>query len=393
MTEYRESLYGLKYDQWEERRLPKHRKPANRAALRKASQEKKPDGGLALGGARLMAEGLNPEGAELLVRKIVAYSATKIFHAPVSWPDDSDYSWVRIQGDTPEYSATLTGELKDYLENSSELGQFAKDRRLRETVEDVEKRAGTKSTYLVVEERGQITECIMNRGECWQGPDGGRDGVVIFKTRGGAWPTFSEHVERDTALLAAMRTMTGVPHPFELHARSVCYITDQGEPAHPRTMEMDVSYGGLRSTKPLARGMVAGWASQLGENAEWLRRASLDPAINELLAAIRLDKAKDEEHFRLWYLRLWQALVDVGLYCELQAMRDHLEELQTQQRWKDLKEHRNAIAHWWTERVDYEKVAELHRFAVEVADYIVTVSRESACRSVPRLTHLSGDSD
>ena len=122
--------------------MPKHRKPASRAALRKASQEKKLGGGLALGGARLMAEGLNPEGAELLVRKIVAYSATKIFHAPVSWPDESDDSWVRIQGDTPEYSATLTGELKDYLENSSELGQFAIDPGLRETVEDVEKRSG-----------------------------------------------------------------------------------------------------------------------------------------------------------------------------------------------------------------------------------------------------------
>ena len=95
-------------------------------ALRKASQEKKPGGGLALGGARLMAEGLNPEGSELLVREIVAYNATKIFHAPVSWPEESDDSWVRIQGDAPEYSATLTGELKNYLENGSKLGQFAK---------------------------------------------------------------------------------------------------------------------------------------------------------------------------------------------------------------------------------------------------------------------------
>ena len=355
--------------------MGKHRKPASRTALRKASQEKKPGGGLALGGARLMAEGLNPEGSEFLVREIVAYNATKIFHAPVSWPEESDDSWVRIQGDAPEYSATLTGKLKDYLENGSKLGQFAKDPGLRETVEDVEKRAGTKSTYLVVEERGQVTECTMDRGECWQGPDGGRDGVVIFKTSGGVWPTFSEQVERDTALLAAMRTMTRAPHPFELHTRSVCYITDQGEPAHPMTVEMNVAYGGFRSTKPITRGMVAEWASQLGENAERLRRASVDPAVNELLAAIRLDKARDEEHFRLWYLRLWQALVDVGLYCELQAVKDHLEGLKTQQRWKKLTEHRVAIAHWWTERVDYEKVADLHRLAVEVADYILTVSR------------------
>ena len=322
-----------------------------------------------------MAEAFNSEGSEFLVREIVAYTVTKIFHAPVNWPDECDTSWVRIPGETPKYSAVLTGELKDYLENASKQGQFAIDPGLRETVEDVEKRAGAKSTYLIVEEHDQITGCRMDQGECWQGPDAGRDGVVIFKTSGGAWPTFTEQVERDTALLAAMRTMTKAPHPFELHARRVCYITDQGEPAHPLTMEMSVAYGGFRSTKPIAGGMVASWANELGENAEQLRRASSDPAVNELLAAILLDKARDEEHFRLWYLRLWQALVDVGLYCEIRAVKDHLERLKTEQRWKDLTKHRVAIAHWWTERVDYEMVADLHRFGVEVADYIATVSR------------------
>ena len=353
--------------------MAKPLKPAIRAARRKASLENKPGGGLALGGARWMAGTLNPEGSEFLVREIVAYTATRIFHAPVNWPDDGRVSWVRIPGESREYSATLTGELKNYLENASELGQFANDPGLRETVEDVEKRAVDKSTYLVVEESGRITGCRMDRGECWQGPDAGRDGVVIFKTSGGAWPEFTEKVERDTALLAALRTRTKAPHPFELHARCVCYITDQGEPAHPVTTEMNFGYGGVRVTKRIAGGNVAEWADQLGQNAGRLLRASADPAVSELLAAMRLDKARDEEHFRLWYLRLWQALVDVGLHCQMQEVKDHLDGLRKRQRWKDLTAHRVAIAHWQTERIDYEKLADLHRFAVELADFILTV--------------------
>ena len=355
--------------------MGKHRRPESRAALRKASQEKKPGGGLFLGGARVAAEAFNPEGSGFLVREIVAYKATRIFHAPMNWPEESGDWWVRIPGETREYSATLTSELTDYLESASKLGQFGIDPRLREAVEDVEKRAGTsKEAYLVVEENGQITECRMDRGECWQGPDGGRDGVVIFKTSGGTWPTFSEQVERDTSLLAAMRTMTKAAHPFELHARSVCYITDHGEPAHPVIFETNFAYGGVRVTRPIVGGKVAGWANQLGEGSGRLLRESIDPAVKELLAAIRLDKPRGEEHLRLWYLRLWQALIDVGLYCEKQEVKRHLKGLETQQRWKDLKEHRNAVAHWWTDSVDYEKVADLHRFAVEVADYIVTVN-------------------
>ena len=328
-----------------------------------------------MSGVRLLAENINPEVSEFLVREIVAYNATKIFHAPVRWPDENDDSWVRIQGETPDHSATLTGELKGYLDNESNLGQYAIDPGLREMVGKIEKQSGSGSTYLVVEERGLIADCRMDQGECWLGPNNGKDGVVIFKASGGAWPTFNEQAERDLALLAAMRTMTKVTHPFELHIRSVCFITDKREPAHPMTIEMNVAYGGVRAITQISGGTVLEWADQLADNAERLRRASTDPAVNELLAAIRLDKAEDEEYFRLWYLRLWQALVDVGLYCEQEEVRNRLKVQKEQQRWKDLSKHRTAIAHWSTDIVDYEKVQDLHRFAVEVADYITTASR------------------
>ena len=169
--------------------------------------------------------------------------------------------------------------------------------------------------------------------------------------------------------------MTKVTHPFELHVRSVCFITNKGEPAHPMVIKMNVAYGGARVIKQIPSGSVVEWANQLVDNAERLRRAITDPAVNELLAAIRLDKAGDEEYFRLWYLRLWQALVDVGLYCELEEVRNRLMVLKEQQRWKDLSKHRATIAHWSTDIVDYGKVDDLHRFAVEVADFITTASR------------------
>ena len=56
-----------------------------------------------------------------MVREIVAYQATKIFHAPVNWPEESGDWWVRLPGETREYSATLTSELKDYLASASKL--------------------------------------------------------------------------------------------------------------------------------------------------------------------------------------------------------------------------------------------------------------------------------
>ena len=169
--------------------------------------------------------------------------------------------------------------------------------------------------------------------------------------------------------------MTKAAHPFELHARSVCYVTDKKETAHALAFEVSIAYGGARAISPIPGGEVEEWTDRVGERVERLLLASSDPAVNELLTAIRLDETRDDEYFRLWYLRLWQALRDVGEFCKPQTVRAHLGTLRDQPRWKALTKHRNAIAHWQTGRINYEKVADLHRFAVEVADFIANTTR------------------
>ena len=362
--------------------MAKHRSAASRAALLKASRDKRSGGGFTLSGAREMARSISPKGSEFLVREIVAYTVTKIFHAPLAWPTDCETFWVRIPGGTPEYSATLTGKLRRYLQDISEVGQIGKSPSLRETVEKLEKQSGNSSpAYLVVEERGKVSGCRMDRGECWQALDSVGGGVVIFKTTDGAWPTLNDRVEQDTATLAAMRIIEMADHPFEQHTRDVCFVTDRGETAHPLSMGINIAYGGARSLKVIVEREITNWAEQLGENINRLLQVNKDPEVSELLSAIRLDKARDDEYFRLWYLRLWQALVDVGIHGKDQAIKARLELLKTKQRWKDLTEHRVAIAHWWTEKVDYSMVQDLHRFAVEVAGYIIEEDKKGPKRS------------
>ena len=341
----------------------------------KASLKSTKEGGLGLAGARSMAQALNPDITDFLVRDIVAYNVIRIFHAPMDWPEGDGASWAQLPDSTSEYTATLTGDLTKYLESASTLGRLAKDPVVREKVEEIVKRSSSNSTFLVIEERGRVDGCTMDRGECWPGPARDPDSVVVFNLAGGAWPDFSEQVERDTELLAALRIITKTDHPFELHARSVCFVTDAGETAHLANFEAKVAYGGARSMPRISEGEVSRWADQVAHRVKRLRRASADPAVSELLSAIRLDKARSEEYFRLWYLRLWQALRDTGEFCTSAKVKSHLATLQPQQRWKDLTKHRNAIAHWETARVEYEKVADLHRFAVEVLDYVATVTK------------------
>ena len=73
--------------------MAKHRNPKLRAALLKASEEEEPAGGIFLGEAGRLAQVLNPDATEFLVREIVAYKATRIFHAPVIWPAEEGDAW------------------------------------------------------------------------------------------------------------------------------------------------------------------------------------------------------------------------------------------------------------------------------------------------------------
>ena len=61
-----------------EAKMAKARDPATRAASLKASLERTKEGGLALSGARMMAQALNPENSEFLVRDIVAYNVSDL---------------------------------------------------------------------------------------------------------------------------------------------------------------------------------------------------------------------------------------------------------------------------------------------------------------------------
>ena len=344
----------------------KHLRPEDREAARLAGANN-PRGGLTLDGARAIGKTLNPNMPDFLVRSIVGYTVTKIFDTPVAWPTESGICHYRISGGTSKYSATLTGKLTDYLRSESELGQFVKDPGLRENVQNIENNSGVNPTFLVVEECGEIGACRMGQGECWQGPNSGRDGVVIFKTTDGAWPTLSEQIEQDTSLLAAMRAMSRSTHPFELRAKHVLFLTDQDESAHPYVVDVSVAFGGLRVLRPLD----PDWPGALGATVKILREASGDPAVKQLLAAIRLDNVRDgDDYLRLWYLSLWQALNDVERHCNNKTVKRWMTDGPERKRWKDLTLHRNAIAHWQTDKVDYERLANLHCYALEVVAFI-----------------------
>ena len=90
------------------------------------------------------------------------------------------------------------------------------------------------------------------------------------------------------------------------------------------------------------------------------------PQVAELIDSLLLDKTQDEGHFRLWYLRLWQAAVDAKRYLGEPGLEDGRSVIAGKFTPKELKDYRNSIAHWWTGKMDFSFVTEIQQTVLEL---------------------------
>ena len=95
------------------------------------------------------------------------------------------------------------------------------------------------------------------------------------------------------------------------------------------------------------------------------RDATAKPQIAELMEALLLDRSKDDKYFRLWYLRLWQALNDARKLIRVNEFRSG-EIVAGKKTINELRNYRNEIAHWWTGRLDYSYADDIQRTVVKL---------------------------
>ena len=354
-----------------EDKLPKHMKPERRTLEREASKKLVCDGYLTLAWARNLAE----KGSSILERHIVSYQLTKIFHSPFSWTDITNVDFISIAGfesGGATCSAILTHDLAKYLNEISDQDQYNFSPGLRDKVASLASKHGDGSVFLVVEEAGSIERCTLNRGECFYGKvSEDQEGLILVRTMDGAWPEIHEAVDFENKVLAMVRARTKTLHPYEFHAMSVCYVTDSGEIMIPLEPSISVSYGGLRVSKVIPKENVDQWGAEFQKSMDRVDTFEPNAALTELLFAIRLDSAKDEKFMRLWYLRLWQALVDFGIVFKKNSrIGPELVRMSRGPEWKELTKHRTAVAHWQTELIDYSMVGRIHEYALTVINLV-----------------------
>ncbi len=338
-----------------------------REGLRESSLAENETGGFTLAGVKLMADGAaGGEGkAERIDCKIEKFRVTKIYNIPIWWDGTEEERKSKILYSEKGFVVVITDDIEEYLKKESRYGQYARDAVLREACKKINE-SHRRSVFVIMEEVGETEEKEFNQGECWKNPiEGKEDTIIIFKTTDGNWPGGKENIKAERVVLSAIKLETEATDNIKQEARCFCYETTEGKTVYGLEPTMSIAHGGLRVDRRAKGIEIKETTQKLKDRIIQLKKEGQEVSVREVLNALLLGESQNEEYFRLWYLNLWQALVDFGQeYCKNKGI-DLKKERETKE-YKELKEHRNAIAHWSTEKINYELLTEIQKTGIRV---------------------------
>ena len=338
-----------------------------------------PPANFTLAGMRMAYE---RSGGKALSCTISGYCRTQIFEFPgVDFHPDGDEPHHTIY-ESLDVRATVASDLVGYFENSPLGKHYVISPRLRyevgETVETISSQQPNRAPlFLVIEEANQLTPVEMVKGECYvldevvvqDGENvpvlvGGREGeefIVACHTIDGAWPELPYNQLVVNMVLAAVRAGQQTPGLIRKHFDQACLVTDDD-----RFVEM------MRFTLSSAEGSTAtpmdttAYRARLSEIQRAIAAVEQDigaPHMALLVNAMYSDERKDDAFQRLQYLQLWQSLQDAARkYLNYQKKLPGNKDVVAGNRsLGELLDYRDDIAHWRTDTIDGNFLADLRR--------------------------------
>ena len=313
---------------------------------------------------------------------ITGYCRTFVFKFPSSYLVTEEPVAHQVIYARGGLKAAIVSDLPAYFEQeSAESLHYSISVSLRASVRSIYEKAVEQSSrnwqshpevplFVVIEEYAEVSPTVLNSGECFMIDEdrikGGKEGeraLVAYYAIDGSWPDFHADMSVVNMVLAAVKIEQNVTSHIEELCNHSCFISSEGQAVyiHPGA----TASGSPESISFLKPPDLREKAGRIEAILQGMRSDS-EPAAAELFDSILLDKTKDDNYLRLWYLRLWQAAEDAKRHLGYPQL-DNLDTVIAGKRTpKELTEYRNAIAHWYTGRIDYAHLGDLQRTAMEL---------------------------
>lgn len=338
-----------------------------------------PKANFTLAGVRSMYEGMGGREFHCIVN---GYCRTQIFEFPrIDFKPDSDEPHHAVYA-SPSVQACVSSNLEDYFENSTSSNHYVISPSLRYSVAETDEKIksqqkGKVPVYLVIEEFNELTPVEMAKGECSIVDEvavrdgekvpilvGGREGeafITAWATVDGSWPELPNNQQQVNMVLACVRAGQRTHGPIRKHLDQNGLVTDDG-----RFVEMvrpTMSMRGSTAT-PMDTAAYRARVSEIAGAIAAMQQDIGAPHMALLVNAMYSDDYKDDAYRRLQYLSLWQSLVDAGrkyLSYPGNSIRYDNKVVAGTKTLLELTEYRDDIAHWWTDAIDENFLADLQR--------------------------------
>ena len=327
---------------------------------------------------REMYEGM---GGREFCCTISEYCRTQVFEFPrVDFHPNGDEPHHTIYS-SPSVQACVASNLVDYFVKSAGRKHYAISPSLRQVVSETEEKIKSQQksrvpVFLVIEEFNQLTPVEMVKGECSISDEiavrdgekvpilvGGREGeefIIAWATVDGAWPELPNNQLLVNLILAGVRVGQQTSDPIHKYVDQNGLVTDDGR--FVEVLRPTMSARGSTAT-PMDTITYRGRVSEISSAISVLQRDIGAPHIALLLKAMYSDEYKDDAFRRLQYLRLWESLVEAGpRWLGYQGnIREDEVIVAGGKTLRELKDYRGDIAHWWTDTINENFLADLQR--------------------------------
>lgn len=315
---------------------------------------------------------------------ITGYCRTFVFKFPGSHSVAEEPVDSQVIYSHGGFKASIVSDLPAYFEQSPAKSlHYSIDVSLRASVRNIYEKALEQSNrqprpkvplFVVIEEYVEVPPTVLNSGECCIIDEcldgqamikGGREGksfLLACHTSDGSWPAFHADMSIVNMVLAAVKVEQNVISHIEELYNGSCFVSSEGQAVYTHSPTVSANLG--RSSR-LEPSTLREKADKIGAMLQGMLSDS-EPVAAELFDSIILDKTKDDDYLRLWYLRLWQALEDAKKYLGCPQLENLDTVLAGERTPKELKGYRNAIAHWYTGKIDYSYLEDLQLTAIEL---------------------------
>ena len=340
------------------------------------------DGQMTAGFASALVESLNAVPVDCT---ITGYYRTFLYDFPSAYLVSEKTVEHQIIYAHEGLKAALVSDLSAYFKQRSSPSQhYAIDVSLRagahsvyeNAIKQFRKKAKTRAPlFLVIGQTVAVSPTKLNSGQCFivdmclngvAMKKGGREGertLVAFQTTDAPWPDFQPDMHAINSVLAAVKVeQNHSGHIEKLHECS-CFVNSEGHAVyHFPSLRISANLSTASRVEPSD---LSDKGARIGSMLQEMMSES-DPVLTELFNSIMMDKTKDDNYLRLWYLRLWQALDDARAHMGKPQLLNDNNVLAGKSSPKELKVYRNDIAHWYTGRIDHSYLSDIQLTALEL---------------------------